>query len=236
MPSLSGAASGAATGMKFGGPVGAGIGGLIGLFKGGKKKPKAPAAGTGTIDPNSPEGQLQKRAGQLQGKADVMLGQGMEDLGQASDYYGDLLGGDPGALMEATKSERGRVIDQYDTARQAITEFGPRGGGTTSALASSRIQQGNQISDLMSQGKQQAAAGLADIGQVIAGVGLTQEQIASMDTNAVLDAVLKREELAVTKSGQKAALWGGLAEAGAGLFGDWISSRKSDSGTGTVMR
>jgi len=228
-----GALSGAATGAQIGSivpgvgtAIGAGVGAIGGffggLFGGGKKKkPKA------SDDPAS--ALLSERAKMLQGRADVALDEGLTDLGQASDYFSDLLGSDPAALMEATKAERGKVIDQYDTARQAITEFGPKGGGTTSALAQSRIAQANQLSDLMATGRREAAQGIADIGQVIAGVGLTQEQIASADLNSVLDAALTREGHDITKRGQTMGAWGDVGELAGTVLGGVFGRGEGES-------
>src|SRR5262245_54209632 len=131
MPSASGALKGAATGAgiggTFGGPIGAGIGagvgGLIGLFKGKKKKP------ADTTDPNAPENLLKSQAGDLSKTGDVLGQEGASALNPALNYFKGQLSSNPQELLAATAPERGRVIDQYDTARQAIGEFGPRGGG-----------------------------------------------------------------------------------------------------------
>lgn len=228
----SGAASGAATGATIGsfvGPIGTGLGagiGALGGFLGGlfKKKKKDPKTGA-EIDPNSPEGMLQERAKKLQGRADVQMEEGTNALNTSLNYYSDILGSDPGAALEATKAERGRVVDQYDTARQSIAEFGPRGGGTTSALANSRIQQGNQLSDIGAGLKSQAAAGAADIGATIAGIGMTQEQIASADLNTVIDSMLTQQGLEQQKSAQKASMWGDIFQGGAEILGGYLSNR-----------
>lgn len=233
MPNWAGGASGAGSGASIGTmimpglgtAIGAGVGGLLGLFTGGKKKKDAAKAGP--VDPNSPEGMLQSRSKQLQGRADVQQEEGMGALNTSLNYYQDILGNDPGAALDATKAERGKVVDQYDTARQSIAEFGPKGGGTTSALANSRIQQANATSDIGANLKSQAAAGAADIGATIAGLGMTQEQLASADLDTVLNALLTREGFDVQKSGQKSSMWAGLAEAGGSILGGYLSSRKT---------
>lgn len=228
----SGALSGAAKGATFGSVVpgvgtaiGAGVGAIGGFIGGLFKKKKSDKKIEGGTDPGALQTSLANRGKQLQGKADVQQEEGMNALNTSLDYYGDILGNDAGAAMDATKAERGRVIDQYDTARQSIAEFGPRGGGTTSALANSRIQQGNQISDIGANQKAQAAQATADIGATIAGIGMTQEQIASADINAVIDSMLAQQGIDVQKAGQKAALWGDIASVGGDIIGGYLGGK-----------
>jgi hypothetical protein len=227
---LSGAGKGAAIGTSIfpgiGTAVGAGVGGLVGFFAGRKKDKKAKGAKAGAaIDPNSPEGMLQSRAKTLQDQSSSLVGQGAETLGKAGEYYEGLLGSDPGALLEATKAERGRVIDQYDTARQAISEFGPRGGGATSAMAASRVAQANQLSDITAQAKQQAVTGAADVGATIANLGMTAEQVASADLNTVLNAMLSREGHDIEKRGQTMGMWSGIGEAAGSILGSYFGGK-----------
>ena len=228
MPSLGGAASGAATGASLGSfvpgigtAVGAGIGGLIGLFAGGKKK-------TPTTDPNALTldalmKSVQGNATDLGQKADVLGDQGSDQLAPILKYFKQLAGGDPTALLEATKPERGRVIDQYDTARKAIGEFGPRGGGSTAALAESRFSEANKLSDVTAEARSNAMDKGAQLGTTLTGLGLSADQLQSADLNTVISAILQKQGLDVTKRGQNAAAASGIAEGLGTLLGLYLT-------------
>ena len=227
MPSLAGAGKGALTGAGvgsiFGGPVGAGIGagvgGLIGLFKGGKKKPKPGAAAA----PGSPEAQLQTSADQSGQLAQSLSAQGQESIAPAQQYFKGLLSSNPSELMAATAPERGRVIDQYDAARQATAEFGPRGGGTNSALAASRTQQAAQLGDILSTGKREAATASSSLGTTLAGLGMTAKQLQSADLNTILQSILTREGFDIEKRGQNAAAIGAIGEGVGSILGGYLA-------------
>ena len=226
MPSLSGAGKGALTGASvgsiFGGPVGAGIGagvgGLIGLFKGGKKKQKP-----GQATPGSPEAQLQTSADKSGAMADTFEGQAQESIAPAQQYFKGLLSSNPSELMAATAPERGRVIDQYDAARQATANFGPRGGGSTSAQAASRTQQAQQLGDILSTGKREAATASSQLGTTLAGLGLSAKQLQSADLNTILQSILTREGFDIEKRGQTMQAIGGIGEGIGSILGGYLA-------------
>ncbi len=223
---LSGAGTGAMIG-SFGGPIGMGIGagagaiygGLRGLFGGGDDEDEAAkvAAGDPNIDP------LRESAAALRQKGAMLGGQGQQALAPTLAYYQALIGQDPGALMAATAPERGRVIDQYDSARRAAAEFGPRGGATNAAIANSHFQQAQQLGDITSMAKRDATSQLAALGATMTGLGLSADQLASMDLNAVIQAVLGQEYLDVQRRGQTMAMWSGVGEAAGGLAGLYLT-------------
>ena len=227
MPSLSGAGKGAATGAGvgslFGGPIGAGIGagvgGLIGLFGGGKKKKPKP----GALTPGSPEAQLQTSADKSGQLADSLGQQAQESIAPAQQYFKGLLSSNPQEMLAATAPERGRVIDQYDAARQATAEFGPRGGGTNSALAASRTQQAAQLGDILSTGKREAAGASAQLGTTLSGLGMTAQQLQSADLNTILQSILTREGFDIEKRGQTMNAWGGVGQAAGSILGGFLA-------------
>jgi hypothetical protein len=75
-----------------------------------------------------------------------------------------LLGGDAQAIDEAMLPETESVLTQYDTARRAISEFAPRGGGQAGALAQSRLQAASDVAMLRSLARRSAVGELAQIG------------------------------------------------------------------------
>ena len=127
---------------------------------------------------------------------------GSKRLGQAVTtpavkYLTDVLSSNPAAVLDATRQERGRVIDQYDTARRAIANFGPRGGGTTSTLAESRFDQAESLADITSSARRDAVSAAGDLGTRLTALGLSADQLASADINAVIRAILAREGVGV---------------------------------------
>lgn len=158
-----------------------------------------------------------------------LAGMGSEALQPALAYLTQLAGGDPAALMDATRQDRGRVIDQYDTARRAISQFGPRGGGTTSALAESRFQQAESLADITSSARRDAVGNLAQLGPQLTALGLTANQLASQDLNSVINSILTREGFDVQKRGQNMEALSGLGEALGTIIGVILTR---DKGTG----
>jgi len=227
MGAASGAAKGAAIGSFFG-PVGtgvgAGIGALGGWLKGRNKKKKPKPGETPVGDAMSPEGQLQTAATEKRQQAGELKQMGMQEaLAPATEYYQKQLGEDPSALMDATKGERGRVIDQYDAARRAASQFGPRGGGTNAAISESYFTQANQLSDITSMAKKDAATQLGQLGATMTGLGLSADQLASADLETVLSAVLAREGLSLQKRGQNMQLAGDIGGALGSIAGAYAT-------------
>jgi hypothetical protein len=192
--------------------IGAGAGyGLSKLGGGGG------SSNTAALDPYTQI--LQKQAGQASQEGAESSAMGSEALAPAMEYLKSVLGADPQAVLAATQQERGRVIDQYDAARKAVENFGPRGGGTTSALAQSRFQQAESLADITSSARRNAVASEAELGTQLKSLGLNAQQLASQDINSVISAVLNNQYLQVQKRGQNAQLAGGLGETVGSIIG-----------------
>lgn len=184
-------------------------------------------SGKGSSDGDQPESDAIQQLGQssqnLRQQGDQFSSMGGDALGPLLQRMQALLGENPAALMDATRQERGRVIDQYDTARRAISQFGPRGGGTTSALADSRFAQAESLADITSESKNAAMNMAGSLGVQLAGLGLSAQQLASADIDTVIRAILAREGLNVEKRGQNMQAATGIGEAAGNLFGIWMS-------------
>jgi len=180
--------------------------------------------GDGDGQPESPMlQQLGESSQNLQKQGNQFSSQGQDALGPLLQRMQALLGENPAALMDATRQERGRVIDQYDTARRAISQFGPRGGGTTSALADSRFAQAELLADITSSAKNDAMGMAGSLGVQLSGLGLSAQQLASADIETVIRAILAREGLNVQERGQNMQMWGSLGETAGNLFGIWAT-------------
>jgi len=202
-------------------------------------QPTAGKPGDGSIDINQ---LLKDRSDRLGQEGSDLRQQGQEALSPVLDYFKKLIGGDPAAMMEATAPERGKVIDQYDAARNAVARFAPRGGGQGSAIAGSYVQQAQQLGDITSQARQGAVAGLAQLGPQLQALGLNADQVASMDLNALINAVLTRESLDVQKRGQTMAMWSDVGSGVGDLLGQYLTreggmleSKPNTGGTGVAM-
>ena len=227
-----GAATGAGTGFLFGGPVGAAVGGgagfLSGLLSGGKdEKPKGPDELTSLI------ASLKDSSADSRAQGKELTGLGAEALAPILNYFKQIIGGDPSAVLAATGPERGRVIDQYDTARKSIATFAPRGGQSGTAISQSYTDEAQALSDLTTTAKRDAAGKAAAIGTSLTGLGLTAEQIASGDLNTIIQAILQQKNLDLTKSGQNKQLAAGLSEALGTMLGLYLT--RGQGGTGSPV-
>ncbi len=173
--------------------------------------------GGGDDKPEHPEdpftSKLLSNSEGLKSKANEFGNMSAESIGPVLQYLKSILGDDPSAILDATRQDRGRVIDQYDTARQTIAQFGPRGGGTTSALAESRFSEAETLADLTSSKRSEAVALSGQLGTAFAGLGLSADQLADADLNTILNAILAREGFDVAKRGQNMEALAGIGEA-----------------------
>lgn len=157
-------------------------------------------------------GQLTQSAKGSDTRAEDFFGQSKDILGPVNDYLKAILGNDPAAMMEATKPERRRVIDQYAAAKKAIAEFTPRGGGQATAMNNLA---GNQAADLagITSGAKQNALGLAtSLGGQYNATGAAQQGLAQ---NALGQALSGSS----AQDAQRASNWQSLAQGAGTILG-----------------
>ena len=167
--------------------------------------------------------QLQQFSAESRQTGRELGGLGSESLTPVVQYFKDILSSNPANVMDATRQERGRVIDQYDTARKTIANFGPRGGGTTSTLAQSFLNEGQDLASVVSGARAGAVSQAGQLGLNLTGLGLSADQLASADLNTVLQAILNREYLDVSKRGQNIGAATGVGEAAGALLGLFLT-------------
>lgn len=183
-----------------------------------------PKPAKGGKNPEDPLNSILKQySEQSQQKGESLSGQGEAAVSPALKYYRDLLSPNASDLMAATAPERGRVIDQYDTARKAVAQFGPRGGGTTGALAESRFDQAESMGDITSQARRGAAGGSAELGLQLESLGLSHEALASQDIGTIIQSILNRQYLDVTKRGQTMQAWSGVGQMAGQFLGMYLT-------------
>lgn len=123
-------------------------------------------------------GQLTKSASTSDTRANDFFSQSQDILGPVNDYLKAVLGGDPSALMEATKPERRRVIDQYAAAKKAIAEFTPRGGGQATAMNNLAGNQAADLAGITANAKNQGIQAATGLGTNYAAIGAQQQGMA----------------------------------------------------------
>lgn len=155
-------------------------------------------------------GQLTDSAKTSDSRANDFFGQSQDILGPVNDYLKAILGGDQNALMEATKPERRRVIDQYAAAKKAIAEFTPRGGGQATAMLNLQGKQAGDLAGVTSGAKQNALGLATSLGSQY---NATAAQQQGMAQNALGQALSGQTQQDATKAGN----WQSLAQ-GAGMI------------------
>ena len=137
------------------------------------------------------------------GRGEQALTGGQEALRPVLAYLMKLMGGDPAAINEAILPEVQGVLSQYDTARRAISEFTPRGGGQTSALSNLRIGAASDIAGLRSTARRSAVGELARL-------GLGQEQIGTNLSSLGLQGLDAAMRGALYEAQSKRQMWANL--------------------------
>ncbi len=225
---FSGAASGAGAGALVGLPaggigaipasiIGGATGFLSGLFTGNKPKDDG-------LDLSAILKDVQKNSTDANGRATQYADLSAETLAPVLSYFKNLVGGDPNAIAAATRPERARVIDQYDTARKAIASFAPRGGGANAAQATSQFQQADELSNIGANARTNAVNQSSELGKALAGLGISEQQLASADLNTLVQSVL-------AKRGQNMQTEAGIGEALGSLLGLYLTRNGGGGGT-----
>lgn len=161
-----------------------------------------------------------------------LIGKGDQALAPTLNYYRNLLSGNPAEVMAATAPDRGRVIDQYDTARKAMATFGPRGGGQTSAAAMSRVSQANDLSEILSTARDKGAEGATRVGTQYLSAGLQTNALAGQDLNAVINALLAQSGQQINQQQFSQAQAQSQGEALGQLVGLLLTRQRAGGGGG----
>jgi hypothetical protein len=179
-PYASGLPSGSSSWSSFGSSGGSGSDGGSGFDWSGLGKVAAPFVAS-IFGPSNPyEKDTLDTANTLKGLGAADKATGSAALAPVLAYLKAIAGGDPTAIQEATAPQRAKIIDQYDTAKKAITQQ-PRGGGQASAALS---LEGKKASDLATTASSARTAGvqqLGSLGESIFNTG-AQEQTSGLES------------------------------------------------------
>jgi hypothetical protein len=95
------------------------------------------------------------------------------------NFFQQLLSGDRSTVMSALSPEISSLTASYDTGRKTSEEFAPRGGGRAAQLEELPFKEASDVEQLVSGVRQTGAAGVSEIGQMLAQLGLGEMGVSS---------------------------------------------------------
>ncbi len=172
------------------------------------------------------------------------LGAGSQVMQQPLNYYSGILGGDRQSMMETVAPEVNTILGQYDTAKRAVAENAPRGGGANTTQANAPYALSGEITNLLNTVRPQAAAATTDIGKFLSTLGTTETgQAGNLINQNAWTQLGKGQQQAGMAGALGKAIGSILAGAGVpGLIGGLLNQKPSTapaqlpiSGTGPSM-
>lgn len=112
------------------------------------------------------------------------VGQG--DTRKASDFYGDILGGDPTKIAKFLAPQIKTMQEQGQQRLATTSQFGDRSGGTNAENQRNTDTTRSNIDDLISNLTGGAAGKLAEIGTTEQGLGLSANQLQEQEAQQQL--------------------------------------------------
>jgi hypothetical protein len=134
---------------------------------------------------------------------------GQRDLGKSTDYWSKLIGGDKKELASAIEPERSTMGKAFEAGRKSIAEFGPRGGGTSAAIAESKFQEAGELGKMVSAKKTDAAGKMAEVGMSESKLGADQVEQAYTRLGSIFKDLISSQ--VAYETGKKTTDWGGIA-------------------------
>ncbi len=152
------------------------------------------------------------------------LGAGSQVMQQPLNYYSGILGGDRQSMMETVAPEVNTILGQYDTAKRAVAENAPRGGGANTTQANAPYALSGEITNLLNTVRPQAAAATTDIGKFLSTLGTTETgQAGNLINQNAWTQLAKGQQQAGTAGALGKAIGSILAGAGVpGIIGNII--------------
>lgn len=136
----------------------------------------------------------QKSATDLGTEGKALTAQGTTALGPIMKYLQAIASGDPTALLNATRPERTRVLDQYDTARKTIANTQPRGGGQASAMVNATTRQASDLAAVGSNAQHAATDTAAQLASGLLSAGVNTEHAATAGLINVIGPLLQKAQ------------------------------------------
>lgn len=133
-------------------------------------------------------------AAKLNAGGNSLTGEGQSALDPVLKYFKALASGDPSQALAATTPQRGRVIDQYDTARRSAANFTPRGGGQASTQQESRTKEASDLANVTSSATTDATKSLAALGGTLTQQGISEQEASVNALVSTLQPLLQQQQ------------------------------------------
>lgn len=160
------------------------------------------------------------------GQGQANIGAGVSAMEQPFNYWSAILSGDPQALAKAIGPTVGAVDRQFEGARRSASELMPRGGFRSATLANLPFQEAGKISDSILSQQKDAATNVAQIGQFLSTLGLSQEQMSMSLLSMLTSGQLTVRGQDIQESAANKAMIGDIAKGIGAITGGFIA--KSD--------
>ena len=115
---------------------------------------------------------------------------GTKDLTQGSNFYSDVLSGDPTKIGELLGPQFSDIQKQGQQQIQTAGEFGNRSGGTNASAQTNIDSQRANVEKMISQLTGQAAQGVTGIGESALGTATTANQMQAQEGQMQLQNIM----------------------------------------------
>jgi len=153
-------------------------------------------------------------------------------LDPVRNWFTDILGGDRTKLMEVLGPEVNATGRQYDAVSKAISEFSPRGGGRTSALAGAEFLKAHDIGELFSKARPMAAQGLEGVAGLLGAQSSGESSTGMSGLSAMLSGILGMRGQDISKMLANRQFAGGIGQSLGRLLGQVLNKGGSESSGG----
>lgn len=148
-----------------------------------------------------------------------------KSLLSARDFWDTLLKGDRNATAAFLSPELGDISKGYQQQRNAMAEFGPRGGGSNTAIGNLGQQQASDVNRTIMSARPMAADKLTSLGSIFGGMsqGLTGQAFQGYGQASQNLFGLNQEQEDVRA--RKAQAWSGLGQGAGSIAGGFLGGK-----------
>jgi hypothetical protein len=157
-------------------------------------------------------------------------------LDPVRNWFTDILGGDRTKMMEVLGPEVNATGRQYDAVSKAISEFSPRGGGRTSALAGAEFSKAHDIGELFSKARPMAAQGLEGVAGLLGAQSSGESSTGMSGLSAMLSGILGMRGQDISKMLANRQFAGDIGQSLGRLLGQILGKGREDdsSSSGSI--
>lgn len=165
------------------------------------------------------------------------LQQGAGTIQDMLGFWKPLVSGDRAAIDQFFAPERRAINQGFQSQMQNLTTFAPRGGGRVSAMMGADRQRQGQLSDLVFGGRREAAGQTANLGQILAQLGLGGSQSglsalsgAGQGANNMYGFTGNMMDMTNRSAANAAGNWNAIGQNLGGFLTEIFSGKKSGGG------